>query len=553
MAANSTSAPTRAPVLVVGAGPTGLMLSHWLVKYGVPHRIVDKNSGAGQTSRAIVMHARTLEFYRMLVLAEEVIALGTRVEGLTVLHSGQEQANIRVRAAGVGMSEYPFVLSVTQDEHEELLERMLIKRGQHIERGLEVVGVSAPGVGSDGDVTVTLRAVDSGKEETMTASYVIGCDGAHSGVRHATGITMEGGTYARSFFVADVFYSGDMQTQGRLNLCMSRNEFLVLMPLPHKTNRARIIGFVPEDKEDPATKISFEDCRPAVFKCAPNISIDDVRWFARYKVHHRTAAHFHHGPRVFLCGDAAHLHSPLGGQGMNTGLGDATNLAWKLATAYHQTASSPSDKSNAADLLATYEAERRPFALQLVQSTDTVFQLIIKQNLVGWLLRNVFMPYIVPFAASFLNIAPIMFKTISQTGIEYGKSPMSRSADATLAGHRLPWVERAGGAAGEVDNHAVLDASGWQAHVWGEVSEELEQALCRRKIEVKKFPWKAEAKKKGFVEDAVYLVRPDGYIGLVLGQGKGKEAEKTLLLEEYAEKWGAGQLTTICFPSLSKS
>ena len=139
------------------------------------------------------------------------------------------------------------------------------------------------------------------------------------------------------------------------------------------------------------------------------MAVDEVRWFARYKVHHRTATHFRYGPRVFLCGDSAHLHSPLGGQGMNTGLGDATNLAWKIAAAWH--ADKLSDRA-VADLLATYEAERIPFARQLVHTTDTAFQLLIRRTLIGWLLRNIVIPGIVPFAASYLNLASTMYKVV---------------------------------------------------------------------------------------------------------------------------------------------
>lgn len=303
------------PVLIVGAGPRGLLLSLWLTKYNVPHRLIDAHASAGQTSRAIVVHARTLEFYRMLGLDEEILAAGAKVNALQINSNGSPRGKVMVGDAGIGQSFYPFILSVTQDEHEEILERRLQQTGGKVERGFEMVEM-AVAEGERG-VDVRIRPVGAGgvDEEVVRASFVVGCDGAHSAVRHAAGIEFPGGMYERTFFVADVFCHGPIQTGGNLNMCVSNKEFILILPLPRKENRARIVGIVPQDLQHPDTEeITFDDCRPTIAKAAPGLVLESVRWFAHYRVHHRCAASFQAGERVFLCGDAAHLHSPVGGQ-----------------------------------------------------------------------------------------------------------------------------------------------------------------------------------------------------------------------------------------------
>ena len=552
---SSHSKTTPPPVLIVGAGPSGLLASLWLTKYGIPHRIIDKATTTGQTSRAIGVQARTLEMYRMLgmnqaniSLDQEIINIGAKVAKMNISNNGVKHGEILIGDAGIGQSMFPFLLNVTQDEHEEILQRRLEMLGQRVERGVEMVRMDWPAKDDpSGYVDVTIRPIGTNDEETVTASYVIGCDGAHSAVRRATGIAMEGGTYERSFFVADVLCHGSFKTVEHLNICLSRNDFVVVLPLPYKENRARLIGIAPGHLvESEGREITFDDCSSTIVKAAPGLIVDEVRWFAHYKVHHRCAASFQYDSRVFICGDAAHLHSPIGGQGMNTGLGDASNLAWKVATAWHVAArsESPSDSSAFADnLLATYSAERRRFADNLVSTNDKLFQFIIQQGTVGWLLRNIFMPYIIPFVANVLNLRTVMFGKISQTAIEYGPSTLSQSnTSKALQGHRLPWLERPLGAADEIDNHSLLDGNSWQAHAFGTIASAAQQILEGADIPIYRFPFNSEVSKKGFKENTIYLVRPDGYIGLVWTRGVDSEQDikEYLMLGEYIQQWGVG-------------
>ena len=227
---------------------------------------------------------------------------------------------------------------------------------------------------------------------------------------------------------------------------------------------------------------------------------------------------------------------------MNTGLGDASNLAWKIATAWHAAANvsqSPEQVKSTNQLLSTYSVERKRFADSLVSSTDRLFQFVIQRNTFGWFLRNVIMPYIVPFLFKMLNLRTFMYQKVSQTGIEYGPSALSQSnASKALQGHRLPWIERPNGAAGKDDNHSLLDGSGWQVHLFGAISAPVQEVLRDANVPVHQFPWSSEAQRKGFKENTVYLLRPDGHIGLILE----KSADAENIIKQYIQNWGVGQI-----------
>ena len=210
------------------------------------------------------------------------------------------------------MSKFPIVLSLPQDVHEAVLIEILKERGIEIERGVELTG----GVQNEQDVQVTLRHIDSasmGKEESLTVSYLIGCDGAHSAVRHLAGIKMEGGTYAQRFFVTDVQIDPrtPLRTGRNMNMNISPVDFCLLFPFKREGN-VRIIGFVPKDKLKLGDSATFNDVRPTVLN-ATGLEVKEVFDFSTYSSHHLAAENFRSG-RLFLCGDACHLHSPMGAQ-----------------------------------------------------------------------------------------------------------------------------------------------------------------------------------------------------------------------------------------------
>jgi 2-polyprenyl-6-methoxyphenol hydroxylase-like FAD-dependent oxidoreductase len=352
----SVSSVDHSDVLIIGAGPTGLVLALWLVKLGVRVRIIDKTEEPGTTSRALAVQARTLEFYSQVGLADAVIAQGRRVIAANLWVAGKKAARGVFGDMGAGLSPFPFALIYPQDEHERLLIDELSKVGVEVERRTELLKFE----NSIDGVRAELKR-PNGVLETCEAVYIAGCDGAHSTVRDALGIGFPGGTYAHLFYVADVEAKGAAM-DGELHVGLDATDFLAVFPLKGE-GRARLIGTVRDQAEDQHDTLSWDDVSQRVIEWM-HIEVARVNWFSTYRVHHRVADHFREG-RAFLLGDAAHIHSPVGGQGMNTGIGDAVNLAWKLAAVLHGRAK-PS-------LLDSYEPERIAFARRLVATTDQAF------------------------------------------------------------------------------------------------------------------------------------------------------------------------------------
>src|SRR6266478_9642413 len=351
-----TTSSSESDVLVVGAGPTGLVLALWLTRLGVRVRIVDKTAEPGTTSRALAVQARTLELYRQVGLADAVVDAGRKAVAVNLWVAGRQVGRAPFGNMGQGLSPYPYALIYPQDEHEHLLVDRLAALGVKVERRTELVGFE-DGVGR---VVAHLKHAD-GTPETCEAAYIAGCDGAHSRVREALGIGFPGGTYAHLFYVADVEARGPVMN-GELHVALDTTDFLVVFPLK-RDGHARLIGTVREEVEHQHEDLSWDDVSKRVIEWM-GIDVARVNWFSTYRVYHRVADRFRAG-RAFLAGDAAHIHSPVGGQGMNTGIGDAVNLAWKLAAVLTGRA----DQS----LVDSYEPERIAFARRLVATTDQAF------------------------------------------------------------------------------------------------------------------------------------------------------------------------------------
>jgi 2-polyprenyl-6-methoxyphenol hydroxylase-like FAD-dependent oxidoreductase len=479
-------------VLIVGAGPTGLVLALWLSRDGVPFRLIDRKAAPGEGSRALAVQARTLEFYRQLGIAADVIAGGFRLDRLHLRNRWREIATIPLGDVGKGISPYPFALSFPQDDHERLLIDRLRAAGHAVEWDTELTGLTQDGDG----VRAVLRKRDA--EETWDGPYLCGCDGAHSAVRHGLGVGFPGGTYEQLFYVADAQADGRWSDHD-LTGYLAERTFCLAFPV-RTAGMFRYVGLVPEslrDRED----VTFDDLRPGVEKVT-GTHVRQVNWFSTYRVHHRVADHFRRG-RVFLAGDAGHVHSPAGGQGMNTGIGDAVNLAWKLAAVTTGRAS--------AGVLDSYEAERVPFARSLVATTDRIFEGVVGQGLLARMVRTVVFPLILPFALKFAAVRRAQFRLVSQTRISYRTSPLSDgSAGAVHAGDRLPWVEG-------TDNFAPLTSLDWQVHVYGQAAGALREFAAGAKLALHEWPWTDAARRAGLARDAVYLVRPDGHVGFARG------------------------------------
>ena len=230
-------------------------------------------------------------------------------------------------------------------------------------------------------------------------------------------------------------------------------------------------------------------------------------------MHHRVTQHFRER-RAFLLGDAAHIHSPAGGQGMNTGIGDAINLAWKLAAVLAGRASD--------NLLDTYEAERIGFARRLVATTDRVFSFATAEGRIADIVRTRVAPLLIPMAAAFGGVREYLFRTVSQTTLNYRGGPLSRGVAGHVGGgDRLPWVAVDG-----ADNFASLASMDWQVHVYGSVHAELAAWCATHNVQLHKFEWRSEYEKAGFARDALYLLRPDSYVALADSSGAADALER---------------------------
>ena len=506
----------RSDVLIIGAGPTGLVLALWLTKLGVNVRVLDKTAEPGTTSRALAVQARTLELYRQLNLADAVVERGHKVPAVNLWVKGEPAARLPFERIGSDLTAYPFLHIFPQDQHERLLIERLEALGVSVERRTELVSFTDGGE----RVIARLRGPE-GQEETCEASYIAGCDGARSIVRETIGTGFRGGTYRQLFYVADVEAAGPA-LDGELHVDLDEADFLAVFPLAGK-GRARLIGTVRDERADHANTLKFEDVSDRAITNL-KVNVQKVNWFSTYHVHHRVTEHFRKG-RAFLLGDAAHIHSPAGGQGMNTGIGDAINLAWKLATVL---AGHAPDK-----LLDSYEAERIGFARRLVATTDRVFSFATAEGRIADILRTRVAPVLFPKVIAFEAVREYIFRTVSQITLNYRGCPLSAgSAGHVHGGDRLPWVPIDG-----KDNFESLAAITWQVHVYGSASAELVTWCASHDVPLHVLDWRSEHDAAGLARDAAYLLRPDTYVALADASG----APATL--DRYCADHGIRRLT----------
>jgi 2-polyprenyl-6-methoxyphenol hydroxylase-like FAD-dependent oxidoreductase len=441
----------------------------------------------------LAVQARTLEFYRQLGIDQELVAGGVKIANLNFWVRGAIAARVPLQQIGEGLSPYPFALVFPQDAHEKLLIKHLAALGVKVERQTELLRFEQ----NETAVQATLK-LPNGSEQVCGTTYLAGCDGASSTVRETLGIGFPGGTYSGLFYVADVEATGSA-TDDQLHADLEDADFALVFPLQGK-GRIRLVGSLREGttREE---KPTFDDVKDKAVQHL-KLHVTKVNWFSTYRVHHRVAQRFREG-RAFLLGDAAHVHSPVGGQGMNTGIGDAVNLAWKLAAVL---------KGNAAEeILDTYEPERIGFAQRLVATTDRAFTLVTKQSAVAQFVRTRVVPRVVPLLFRVPPLRRFMFKTLSQIAVNYRASALScGKAGGVTGGDRLPWIELGDGK----DNFAPLASIRWQVHVYGKPRAKLDETCAELHLSLHLFPWRQQMSRAGLCQGALYLVRPDGYVAL---------------------------------------
>jgi hypothetical protein len=324
-----------------------------------------------------------------------------------------------------------------------------------------------------------------------------------------------GGTYEQSFYVADVTGHGPYTPEG-LDVVLGAYGFAIIIPV-RQSGSLRLIGVVPK-RFEAEPDLTFEMIRNDVER-ESGIKVETVNWFSHYRVHHRVADYFRKG-RAFIAGDAGHIHSPAGGQGMNTGMGDAVNLAWKLAAVLQDRAKP--------DLLDSYEPERIAFAHSLIKGTDQAFRLVSGRSWISDIWRRFVMPFIFARLLKTKTGSRLFFGLISQTRINYRGNALSKGkAGEVEGGDRLPWVEYDGS-----DNFATLSALDWQVHVYGETQAPFAAAIAVLNFPLHRFPWTDAMAKAGLTRNAAYFVRQDGHAGLVT------ETQDARLLDAYVARLG---------------
>jgi 2-polyprenyl-6-methoxyphenol hydroxylase-like FAD-dependent oxidoreductase len=461
-------------------------------------RIVDKTAEPGKTSRALAVHARTLELYRQLDLADFVVEHGHKVPAVNLWVKGEPAARLPFATVGEDLTAYAFLEIFPQDQHERLLIERLEKLGVAVERRTELMRFADKG----DRVIANLRGPD-GHEEECEATYIAGCDGARSLVRETLGTGFAGGTYRHVFYVADVEAAGP-SIDGELHVDFDEADLLAVFPLAGE-GRARLIGTVRDERADHADTLKFGDVSSQAIDHL-KVQVKKVNWFSTYHVHHRVTEHFRKD-RAFLLGDAAHIHSPVGGQGMNTGIGDAVNLAWKLAAVLAGRAPD--------SLLDSYETEPSALPSGWWRRLIARSAFATVEGRVAEIIRTRIVPVIFPKIVAFEPVRDYIFRTVSQITLNYRGMLLSvGSAGHVRGGDRLPWVPSEG-----ADNFASLSAMIWQVHVYGTARPELAKWCADRNVKLQVFAWTAQHKAAGLARDALYLVRPDTYVALADASG----------------------------------
>ncbi len=407
-----TSDSERLPVLIVGAGPVGLTMALALSIAGIKYRIVDKAPHRSDKSKALGIHARTLELLESLGVVDTFLQIGKVVHATNIFHGTKKLVHFSFDEIH---SPYNFALMVPQSETERILAEELSKRGIEIERESELTNF----VQDDESITATLKHPD-GREEQIESNWLIGCDGAHSAVRHILKLEFEGSTYDEGFATIDCHVDWK-QPEDELNGFVADDGIVFFFPMGD--HRYRVIATGP--KHAPEDVLTLEEMQAIVNKrCDQSIPLSNPVWLTWFTINRRSVRQYRSG-RAFVCGDAAHVHSPVMGQGMNTGMQDALNLAWKIELV---------EKGIAApELLDSYQNERHPIGQSLLKNTDAMTKLVTVRNPVAQQVRN----HLLPLLANQEVLQERACQNLSMVGLNYRHSAIvgehRESIEKTLA------------------------------------------------------------------------------------------------------------------------
>ena len=436
-AAPAPLVPETNPVLIVGAGPTGLTAALELSRLGVPVRLIEQRTAPGTTSRALAVQARTLELLVPRGVGEAMLALGNRAWAATLYDSEKQLAQVNLRDIP---SAYNFILLLAQSETERLLREQVARQGVAVEWGTELAGFAQTEAG----VQVVLRG-PGGQLQELAAAYLLSAEGAHSLVRHTLGLAFPGQSLPQHYALADLHLDGDLPAD-ELSIFLGQQGLVAVFPMSNR--RFRLIATDPDAATDTAPALpelqrlyDAGSCRPARLR--------DLVWSSRFRINSRVVSQLQVG-RVLLGGDAAHVHSPAGGQGMNTGIQDMVNLGWKLALVWHGQAP--------AALLGTYAQDRLPVIRGVVNTTEKATDAFNSTNpLVHTLLTHA-----LPLLLSSSFVQHKGTGVLSQVAANYRSSDLSQTHHASgqlHGGDRLPYLDVQAAGPGAVPLYALLDPS----------------------------------------------------------------------------------------------
>jgi 2-polyprenyl-6-methoxyphenol hydroxylase-like FAD-dependent oxidoreductase len=484
-------------VLVIGAGPVGLTMGAELARYGVSVRIIEKAAERTDKSKALVLWSRSLELIDRMGCTASFVTAGMKVTAANIMAGGRQVAHIQLDTI---KTPHPYALMIPQSETERLMEEHLNACGVRVERQVELLRFVA-----DADkVIATLRHAD-GREETAEVAWMIGCDGAHSTVRHGLGMQFEGDTLPSDWILADVHLAGVPVKPDELAFFWHSEGALALFPI--SAGRYRVIADVGEAhgatlRADP----TLDEIQAMLDRRGPGgIVASSPIWLASFRINERKVADYRAG-RVFLAGDAAHVHSPAGGQGMNTGMQDACNLAWKLALVCRGLAGGEL-------LLDSYSTERSDVGRQVLINAGRLTTLAVLKGNVQQAIRN-------HVASLLFGLSPVrrtMANTLAELSIGYPKSPLTRPGHHGHAGpapgERAPVMGSANPVgAGVTPRFALFAQAGAESAALMARYRDLLEPQTRTP----------------FVEGHLWLVRPDGYVAMAAEQGGWAEVDNYL-------------------------
>ncbi|MFZ0743083.1 MAG: FAD-dependent monooxygenase [Terracidiphilus sp.] len=510
--------------LIVGAGPTGMTAAIELRRFGLDVRIVDRSEHLALHSQALGVQARTLEQFQRYGIAAKAVERGRKLTKARFWSEGKNILSVPLERIS---SRYPYILMLPQSETEAILNEQMESLGAKTERRTELVSLSQ----HDGDVVAVLRH-SNGSEEEVRPRWVIGCDGAHSSIRAKMGIAFEGGGVGLSFFLGDLELDGPDAPADELTIHFHHGDVIFLARLTDRLTRA-IVAVHSRQRENLQRDLTLKDFQDAIDNAGVKVRVHASEWMTPFNVQDRQACYYRVGS-VFLAGDASHIHSPVGGQGMNTGIQDAANLGWKLAALARG-----GDKN----LLDSYEEERGQVGKALLRFTERGLKLATATNPLVDAVRD----DLLPVFSSLKPVQKAMLGFISETAIGYRSSSivMDFDGDGYLrAGDRLPDLNLRNHPHGStlLENWAeakhlalLVGASGIEV---AEIKAGLPLATVVS-LQVRELD--AEGVRALGPDKKLLIVRPDGYIGF-----RG-QVEPHIPWTEYAEQDGLATSRSMAF------